>query len=1222
MATFVNDLRLTELATGEGSGTWGTTTNQSLELIGESLGYATQQAFSSDADATTTVADGVSDPARAMYFKVTSAGSLSATRTLTIAPNTISRVMFIENATSGSQSIAISQGSGANVTILTGKTAVVYLDGAGSGAAVVDAMLGVDPGVTDTLTEVLVAGNTSGGTNIELSTTDKVQFRDAAIYINSSADGQLDLIADTEIQIAATTVDLNGNLDISGTATGASSFATAAGGTFTTAAGNDLNIVYPDGRSLFFKEAGTTTLTLDNAQGATFAGKITADAGIDIDNINIDGTTIALSSGDLTLDVAGDIILDADGGDVFLRDAGSEFGRFQGSSQDLLIRNDTQDKDISFVGNDGGVTTTALALDMSAAGAATFSSTITTGGNITIGNTSLSQPILQFLSATNGANTIHFGDGTSADAYKGYINYNHTADRLELVGSGDITLDAAGDINLDADGGDIQLKDAGVATGRLGLENGDLNIASMRQDYDIKFKGMDGNTTPFIALTLDMSAAGAATFNAGVTTTAVITGGSYNVGGTAVIDSGRNLVNMGNVNGAAGIFGSLAVDNFTLNGTTLALSSGDFTLDVASDIILNADGGDWKFQDGTTGILEIQNDGNGNAVLITTTSDKDMRFLGNDNGSTITALTLDMSAAGAATFNSTIAATGATLTASTASIVLAKPDAGNLQFSFDGSNSNIASNSSTATINFQPSSTTRMTLAVGGTLTTFPLADKHAVFNENGVDADFRVESDGNANMLFVDGGNNRVGVGTGTPSTTFDVQGSTLINGDLLIGATDAGNKSITIAGGATGNEEGGEIRLATAADHDGTYDFYRIDVNQDDFRIGRQGQTDFTITSTGTATFNSSVSTPTLSSPDGTSILTLANSGEAQFGRGIVVNEAGLDSDFRVESDGNANMLFVDAGNNVVCVGGTTVETADHFEVISSDATTNLRIRNSNAGATGGQIVFDKSSASPADADVLGIINWIGNDSAGNANQFAQIEAKSADVTNGTEDGTLRFGTTVAGTFRYAMDIIDGTVTIPVLNNGYNFQAFASSSNSFFGVRDDGNDSVILQADRSDGFTGFLYNGHTLALSIGGALSKGSGSFKIDHPLEAKKDTHHLVHSFIEGPQADLIYRGRVTLSGGSAAVNVDTASDMTDGTFVVLCRDVQCFTSNETGWTAVKGVVSGNTLTITAQDNSCTDTISWMVVGERQDPHMKDSLTDWTDSDGKIIVEPAKT
>ena len=146
MATYVNDLRLKEIATGDEAGTWGTSTNTNLELIGEALGYGTQDCFSSNADATTTVADGTTDPARAMYFKVTSSATLTATRTLTIAPNTISRVMFIENATTGSQSITISQGSGANVTIATGKTAVVYLDGAGSTAAVVDAMAGVDPG--------------------------------------------------------------------------------------------------------------------------------------------------------------------------------------------------------------------------------------------------------------------------------------------------------------------------------------------------------------------------------------------------------------------------------------------------------------------------------------------------------------------------------------------------------------------------------------------------------------------------------------------------------------------------------------------------------------------------------------------------------------------------------------------------------------------------------------------------------------------------------------------------------------------------------------------------------------------------------------------------------------------------------------------------------------------------------------------------------------------
>ena len=159
MATYVNNLRLKEIATGDESGTWGTSTNTNLELIGESLGYATQEAFSSDANATTTVADGASDPARALYFKVTSGASLTATRELTIGPNTNTRVMWIENATTGSQSITIKQGSGATITIPTGKTKIVYLDGAGAGAAVVDALSLVDFG---TVTSVQMGGGTTG----------------------------------------------------------------------------------------------------------------------------------------------------------------------------------------------------------------------------------------------------------------------------------------------------------------------------------------------------------------------------------------------------------------------------------------------------------------------------------------------------------------------------------------------------------------------------------------------------------------------------------------------------------------------------------------------------------------------------------------------------------------------------------------------------------------------------------------------------------------------------------------------------------------------------------------------------------------------------------------------------------------------------------------------------------------------------------------------------
>ena len=142
---------------------------------------------------------------------------------------------------------------------------------------------------------------------------------------------------------------------------------------------------------------------------------------------------------------------------------------------------------------------------------------------------------------------------------------------------------------------------------------------------------------------------------------------------------------------------------------------------------------------------------------------------------------------------------------------------------------------------------------------------------------------------------------------------------------------------------------------------------------------------------------------------------------------------------------------------------------------------------------------------------------------------------------------------------------------------------------------------------------------VAITNNLSKGGGTFRIAHPHPSKKWTHDLQHSFIEGPQCDNLYRGRVDLVDGTASINIDTASNMTDGTFVLLNRDIQCFTSNETGWDPVKGSVSGNILTITSQNNSSTDTISWMVIGERQDDKIKSHEMEMTDSDGKLITEP---
>ena len=101
------------MATGDASGTWGTTTNTNLELIGEGLSYGTEGITTNANTHASVVADGATDPVRSMYVEYT--GTLDSACTITISPNTINRMHFIENGTSGSQNIIISQGTGANL---------------------------------------------------------------------------------------------------------------------------------------------------------------------------------------------------------------------------------------------------------------------------------------------------------------------------------------------------------------------------------------------------------------------------------------------------------------------------------------------------------------------------------------------------------------------------------------------------------------------------------------------------------------------------------------------------------------------------------------------------------------------------------------------------------------------------------------------------------------------------------------------------------------------------------------------------------------------------------------------------------------------------------------------------------------------------------------------------------------------------------------------------
>ena len=144
-------------------------------------------------------------------------------------------------------------------------------------------------------------------------------------------------------EVVAASLDISGNIDVDGT--------------------TNLDVVDIDGAVDM-----ASTLQVDgaitNSSTIVSAGKITADAGIDIDNFNIDGTTIALSSGDLTVDVAGSIELNADSGNVVFADADVTFGQMQnGSGSQFIMQGMVADQDMIFKINNGGSTINAILVD-------------------------------------------------------------------------------------------------------------------------------------------------------------------------------------------------------------------------------------------------------------------------------------------------------------------------------------------------------------------------------------------------------------------------------------------------------------------------------------------------------------------------------------------------------------------------------------------------------------------------------------------------------------------------------------------------------------------------------------------------------------------------------------------------------------------------------------------------------------------------------------------
>ena len=210
-------------------------------------------------------------------------------------------------------------------------------------------------------------------------------------------------------------------------------------------------------------------------------------------------------------------------------------------------------------------------------------------------------------------------------------------------------------------------------------------------------------------------------------------------------------------------------------------------------------------------------------------------------------------------------------------------------------------------------------------------------------------------------------------------------------------------------------------------------------------------------------------------------------------------------------------------------------------------------------------------------------------------------------------RSDSTTSGT----ISMLDGNGSHGLYGTGDKPMAF--STNATERMRITGGGSIVMGATAASSGQVLTVSGAATVLGTMTCttISKISGSFKIDHPLKPK--THSLVHSFVESPQADNTYSGKLRLVKGQAELNLDEYFGMTEGTIVALNRDFRVFTTNESNWDNVKGKVKNNILYIESNNPESMAEVSWLVIGERQDKEIYES--DLTNDEGKIILEPKK-
>jgi hypothetical protein len=556
------------IATGEQSGTWGDTTNVNLGLIDTALdGQVTitlPAAGSSGSPNALAISDGSASNGRNRLVVFDDGGDLGATAFVQLTPNDAEKIVYIRNNLSGGRAITLFQGTynaSNDYEVPAGTTAVVFFDGGGSGAvaanvfnnayfdslrlggvsvtAILDednmasdsatalatqqsikAYVDAQVGANNELSEVLANGNTSGGNDIQMTTTDEVQFRDTALTISSSVDGQLDIAADVELEIVAPTVDIN----------------------------------------------ASTAVTIDTTT-MTMTGSVNVVGDLDVDNLNINGNAIISTNTD------GNIALTPNGtGEVDISkvdiDGGTIDGTVIGGSTPAAISGTTitgtsfvTTGDMTFGDNDKAIFGAGSDLQIYHDGSNSFIDEVGTGRLYIRASDGI------YMSTPSNALYLStFDTGGLSLFHNGNAKLDTTATGIDVTGTA-VTDGVTVAGNLSVDGGTIKLDgNYPVGTANVALGDAALDDGSLSGGYNtaIGRSSLTANTT------------GAENTGIGNQTLQANTSGSNNNAlGTTSLYSNTT----GSNNTAAGyqsLFSNTTADNNTAVGyQTLYSSTGD-----------------------------------------------------------------------------------------------------------------------------------------------------------------------------------------------------------------------------------------------------------------------------------------------------------------------------------------------------------------------------------------------------------------------------------------------------------------------------------------------------------------------------------------------------------------------------------------------------------------------------------------------------------------------